>query len=255
MCAQVFELPGFRHTALFYDGDEEFLAGTLPLVREAVGRQAAVLVAVPRARGRVLRDALGADAATVGFADMEVLGRNPARIIPAWRDFVRDHAGGDRPPLGIGEPIWPERTEAELVECERHETLLNVAFAGSPEWRLVCPYDAGGLAPEVLERARGNHPHLAEHGATHRNADYRRAIPGDDPLPPPGAEPVELTFARSDLRLVREFLADRARRAGVTHQRLADLVLAVDELATNSLRYARGHGTLRTWQENSTLLC
>ena len=31
-------------------------------------------------------------------------------------------------------------------------------------------------------------------------------------------------------------------------------MLAVDELATNSLRYARGEGMLRTWRENGALL-
>jgi hypothetical protein len=29
----------------------------------------------------------------------------------------------------IGEPIWAECTPDELVECQRHETLLNLAFA------------------------------------------------------------------------------------------------------------------------------
>ncbi|MGI8873571.1 MAG: hypothetical protein ACR2KP_04455 [Egibacteraceae bacterium] len=33
---------------------------------------------------------------------------------------------------GAGEPIWPERRPAELVECQRHESLLNVAFADGP---------------------------------------------------------------------------------------------------------------------------
>ena len=41
------ETPGYRHEALFYRGDEEFLAGTVPLVRDAIDADAAVLVAVP----------------------------------------------------------------------------------------------------------------------------------------------------------------------------------------------------------------
>src|SRR3954454_20745451 len=117
--------PGYRHEALFYRGDEEFLAGTVPLVRDAVDADAAVLVAVPRPRAQALREALGDDGGRVAFTEMEELGRNPGRIIGAWRDFLREHAGGDAPPLGIGQPIWPGRTEAELVECRRHETLLN----------------------------------------------------------------------------------------------------------------------------------
>ena len=146
--------PGYRHEALFYRGDEEFLAGTVPLVRDSVDADAAVLVAVPRPRARALREALGPDGDSVAFAEMEELGRNPGRIIGAWREFIREHAGGDVPPLGIGEPIWPERTEAELVECQRHETLLNLAFTPETPWTLLCPYDADRLAPEVLAGAR-----------------------------------------------------------------------------------------------------
>ena len=246
--------PGYRHEALFYRGDEEFLAGTLPLVREAVSADAAVLVAVPRPRSRALREALGRDGEQVAFAEMEELGRNPGRIIGAWRDFIRKHAGADAPPLGIGEPIWPERTEAELVECQRHETLLNLAFSPETPWTLLCPYDAEKLAPEVLEGARRNHPHLVENGETRRSEAYARRIPGHEPLPAPAADAVELRFGLGDLGHVREFLAQRAVTAGFEGQRLADLVLAVDELATNSLRYARSEGTLRTWRENGSLL-
>jgi anti-sigma regulatory factor (Ser/Thr protein kinase) len=246
--------PGYRHEALFYRGDEEFLAGTVPLVHDAVAADAAVLVAVPRPRAGALREALGRDGARVAFAEMEELGRNPGRIIGAWRDFVRDHAGGDTPPLGIGEPIWPERTEAELVECQRHETLLNLAFTPEIPWTLLCPYDAERLAPEVLDGARRNHPHLVERGETRRSGDYSRTIPGPEALPEPATDTVEMRFGAGELALLREFLAHHVANAGFSRQRLADLVLAVDELATNSLRYARGAGTLRTWRENGSLL-
>src|SRR5215207_2561012 len=201
--------PGYRHEALFYRGDEEFLAGTVPLVQDAVDAGAAVLVAVPRARSHPLREALGDDGGRVSFAEMEELGRNPGRIIGAWREFIREHGHGDAPPLGIGEPIWPERTEAELVECQRHETLLNLAFAPDTPWTLLCPYDTGKLAPEVIETARRNHPHLVEHGETSRSESYVREIPAPEPLPEPASDAAELRFAMGDLGMVREFLAER----------------------------------------------
>src|SRR5690242_15332135 len=102
------ETSGYRHEALFYRGDEEFLAGTLPQVTEAVDAGAAVLAAMPQDHADVLREALDGHREGVAFADMEELGRNPGRIIGAWRDFVRAHAGDQAAPLGIGEPVWPE---------------------------------------------------------------------------------------------------------------------------------------------------
>ena len=77
----------------------------------------------------------------------------------------------------------------------------------------------------------------------------------DGALPPPAGEPAELVFTREDLALVREFVAERAERAGVDEDRRSDLVLAVDELATNTMRHGGGHGLLRVWQENGALMC
>jgi hypothetical protein len=110
----------FRHEALLYAGEVGFLAGTLPFVREGVAAGEPVLVVVSAARIGLLRSALVGDADRVAFADMADVGANPARIIPAWRDFVAGHDVATRRARGIGEPIWAGRTPAELVECQRH---------------------------------------------------------------------------------------------------------------------------------------
>src|SRR5205823_1348942 len=106
----------------------------------------AMLVVVSAAKIRLLKEALGAEADCVFFADMGAIGANPAHIIPAWADFVDAYSGGTPNGIrGIGEPIWSDRPADELVECQRHESLLNVAFAGSPSWSLLCPYDLDSL--------------------------------------------------------------------------------------------------------------
>ena len=148
----------FRHGVIFYgDGDRGFLAETLPLVRRALERDAPAMIAVGPERATAMRDALGEDAARVSFLDMHAVGRNPARIIPVWREFVDEHCW-EGPALGIGEPVWPGRNRHELSECQRHESLLNVAFDGGPGWELVCPYDLDGLDDDVIEAAHGSHP-------------------------------------------------------------------------------------------------
>jgi anti-sigma regulatory factor (Ser/Thr protein kinase) len=55
--------------------------------------------------------------------------------------------------------------------------------------------------------------------------------------------------------VVRDFVTERARSAGFDPARLPDLVLAVNELATNSLRHATGSGVLRTWEDGGTFFC
>ena len=97
---------------------------------------------------------------------------NPARIIPAWHEFVsrrtrpgRDGYGGSG---SRSRPIGPP----ELVECHRHESLLNLAFARPRCFWLLCPYDTGALAPTALGGARRNHPYLCRGGSTWRSSDY-----------------------------------------------------------------------------------
>ena len=82
------DVSGFHHEAVFYASDDEYLAGLLPELRTAIAAGGAILVAVAADKARLLGAALGADAARVRFTDMERLGRNPACIIPAWREFM-----------------------------------------------------------------------------------------------------------------------------------------------------------------------
>jgi anti-sigma regulatory factor (Ser/Thr protein kinase) len=208
---------------------------------------------------RALKAALDGEAEHVQFAEMEKIGRNPACIIPAWQDFLDEHGGAGRPLRGIGEPIWAERTAAELVECHQHESLLNLAFADTPAFRLACPYDTEALAPEVVERAKRNHPFIARADVSTRSAAYVPpefgAGPFDAELPEPASEPEELPFGWNDVRVVRWFVSKHAEGAGIDPDRVSDLALAVGELATNTLMYAGGTGTVRVWNEDGALVC
>ncbi len=65
----------------------------------------------------------------------------------------------------------------------------------------------------------------------------------------------ELAFTRERLGELRRFVAQGATEASLDPARIGDLVLAVNELATNSVRHAGGAGTLRIWREGDTLLC
>src|SRR5215211_3987636 len=132
------EKQGFKHEALFYAGEESFLAGTLPFIRKAVAAAEPIMVAVDARKIELLKSNLNGEAHRVRFADMRKLGLNPALIIPAWRDFVAESTARAGTCRGIGEPIWPGRSAPELVECEHHESLLNLAFDDGPSWQLLC---------------------------------------------------------------------------------------------------------------------
>jgi anti-sigma regulatory factor (Ser/Thr protein kinase) len=249
---------GFHHEAFFYADAEEFLAGTVPFVRDGLEAGEPALVAVARARADALRAELGAEGEPVWFVDMEVLGRNPARIIPFWREFADEHGGPDRPIRGIGEPVWPGRSAAELDECQRHERLLNYAFWDGPAWRLLCPYDSMGLEDDVLTAAHESHACVSGSTAKSDTApgemlDPFACRPFAGKLPPRPAAASTLSFDRRGLHHARTFVAAEAQQAGLSSDRSFDLVAAVGELTANSVIHGGGDGTLWIWHEDATV--
>jgi anti-sigma regulatory factor (Ser/Thr protein kinase) len=249
----------FRHDALLYSGEEQFLAGVIPFIQAALEADDPIVVALDRAKIGLVRSELAGDAGPVHFADMHEVGANPARLIPAWRQFVEAHAAPGTRIWGIGEPVWAERSEAEIVECQLHESLLNVAFADAGPISMLCPYDTSGLGEDVIAEAHRSHAAVLQNGS--RRASDSFCEPADSPgalgapLPEPHGPVRVQAFGAGDLAEVRVLVGRRARAAGLSPSRADDLVLAVNEVASNSIRHAGGSGTLRIWSDGDALLC
>jgi anti-sigma regulatory factor (Ser/Thr protein kinase) len=189
---------------------------------------------------------------------MRSVGHNPARIIPAWKEFVEADPSATRL-RGIGEPVWAGRTEAELVECRLHEALLNLTFDGDRSLHLLCPYDVASLDEEVVEGAAHTHPFVGIGGVDQPSPTYagdRDAIRlFRDALPPPPPDSASIRFSVGPLHDVRNFVADHARARGLRPSRTDDLVLAANEMAANSVLHGGGSGLAWVWAENETVLC
>ena len=245
-------LTAFHHEAFLYAGAAAFLDGTVPFIEAGLGAGEPVLVVVGREKIGWLRHELGPDAGRVAFADMAEVGRNPARIIPAWRDFLAGRGAGG-PARGIGEPVYAERTPDELLECQRHEALLNVAFAAGAPWRLLCPYDTTSLDADVIEAASHSHRYVT--GS--RSAVYQGdgwTGPDENGLPDPPAGALPLAFGHGPLDGVRQFVVDHVGGT-LGAGELSDLLVAVTEVAGNSLMHGGGAGTLRVWNTDTGVVC
>jgi len=244
---------GFRHEALIYAGVDEFLAHAVPFVCSAVEAGEPVLVAVSDRNAGLLGGELGSAAAAIRFASNEELARNPARVIPFWQDFLEEHDG--QPVRGLEEPVWPGRSPAEIDECERHESLLNLAFPAGMPLSLLCAYDGSSLSEEVLGAVP--HCHHFTIGSAATRAGGRHGLARDNyagrlPAPPSGA--VSFEFDRDSLSEVRRRVGGVVEAAGLDGRSSADLVLAASELAANSVAHGGGAGTLRMWRENGRLV-
>jgi anti-sigma regulatory factor (Ser/Thr protein kinase) len=246
----------FVHPALFYNGPKDYLAGTVPFVREGLAAGEPVAVAVPGPNLELIRTELGPRAASVRLIDMTQAGRNPGRIIPGvLRAFVEAHPG--RRVRIIGEPIWAGRSPVEYPACAQHEALINMAFTGQPV-TILCPYDVERLEPSVIADAVRTHPVLVGPDDGWRDSDGYApdSIVADynQPLPPP-IDAVSFAFDRSSLAKARRFAAEQVGLFGLPGDRTTDLVQVVGELAANSIVHGGGGGTLRVWAESGHVVC
>jgi anti-sigma regulatory factor (Ser/Thr protein kinase) len=249
----------FRHDALLYSDEEQFLAGVIPFIHSALEAGDPIVVALDRGKIGLVNSVLGVDAGPVHFADMHELGLNPARLIPAWQQFVQAHAAPGTRIWGIGEPVWAGRSQAEIVECQLHESLLNVAFADAGPLSFLCPYDTSRLGEDVIAGAHRTHANVVRDGSPRPSDCFCEPAawsgPFADPLPEPHGPVRVQAFGAGDLAEIRKLVGLRARAAGLTSSRADDLVLAVNEVASNSIRHAGGAGMLRVWSDGETLLC
>ena len=238
---------------------DDYASVLTPFVEEGLGAGEAVMVAVVRRHANWLRESLGSQARKVKFVDMAKLGRNPARIIPAWQKFVDQHSGYGRPVRGIGEPIWVGRRPEEILECQLHEALLNVAVDPKiPLW-LICPYDLGGLDPSIISEAHRSHPAVMEGDRYHGNAQYGgrehvEAMFSAD-LPELDGEPAEYSFTGETVDRVFNIVTLDVYGSGLWSDKVTDLAATSRRLATCSLRRGASEGTIRIWDLPYALIC
>ncbi len=245
----------FRHIAFFYRTGEEFATAVSGFLRDGLAAGEPSFTAVSADKISLIRDALGADARDIEFADMAAMGRNPAWIIPRVLAFTSGHPG--QRVRYVGEPAWASRPHAELREATKHEALVNLAFAAANA-DILCPYDTAALDAEVIADVRQTHPLLLSGGRREESPGY--AVPSLIPsscslsLPAPPHDAMSLTY-RTNLSEVRALVFKHAIAAGLTEARANDLVLAVSEVAANTLRHTRSHGTLNIWHDKNEIIC
>jgi anti-sigma regulatory factor (Ser/Thr protein kinase) len=73
------------------------------------------------------------------------------------------------------------------------------------------------------------------------------------PLPAPTNDAMYHTY-RTDLSQVRALVFQHAREAGLTDGKANDLVLAVSEVAANTLRHTQSSGTLAIWHDHDEVV-
>jgi anti-sigma regulatory factor (Ser/Thr protein kinase) len=82
-------------------------------------------------------------------------------------------------------------------------------------------------------------------------------LDGDGLLPPTShspRDPMSYSYT-TDLAAIRAIVHRYAVKAGLTEARAIDLVLAVSEVAANTVRHAKSPGSLNIWYDSNEIVC
>lgn len=245
---------GLRHAAVAYPTAGQMTESMLAFVKAGVEAGDAVLIASAGPVLQRLRLQLGGHGEHVMWTGMASPSTNPRRITAAMRAFADEHPS--QPIRFVQEPAWHLLPQDHLCEAIRHESLVNLALNGSPAM-VLCAYQ-GHLDGELAASAQRIHPMVLQDGEWQPSGEFDAdaPVPGrcGQPLPVPPASAASLSY-RADQAGVRQFVADRARLAGLAPDRVTDLVIAAGELAANTLAHTSGPGTLWVWAAGGEILC
>jgi anti-sigma regulatory factor (Ser/Thr protein kinase) len=242
-------VPRFEHPAFFYRSHRDYLTTILRFLHSGLAADEPTMVAVPTGNLAMLEMALGGDATRIEMHDMTVAGRNPGRLIGGvLLDFVQRHRG-DRLRI-VGEPIWASRDATEYPACVQHEALINDAFDGV-DATILCPYNTSELPPRMIMDAKRTHPVLWTDTERWASAEYDKDAADEftTPLPPVPLSALTTSIYPAEPGGSRRFTASFALAVGLDVERIADAVLAVDELVSNTITHGGGYGQLAAWTD------
>ncbi len=247
---------GFEHIAFFYSSEAEYVDVIGEFVEEGLALGEPTLIAVPTDKIEFLGGILSDHSLEIGIIDVNLLGRNPARLNTVFERFYEENKSF-RTRI-VCEQSWPGRLATESLEVARHEAISNIALEGRM-CTMLCPYDYANLKATVVFDAARTHPAIVHGGITQPSPDFTDpyALCNSDAFsldpPPDGCRLFEIGY--SPLISYRMKIRAGASAAGLDSGKTADLVLAFNEAATNTMVHGNGWGEVRTWSDSGQFVC
>jgi len=269
---------GYRHEAVLYNSDQEFLDVVVPFLREGVAASELCLVALTASTTGLVRAAVGD---TTGLTFLDDRYDRPASVIRSNRDFFTAHLIDGASQIRVASEVPHPGVGAPWDGWARYEAAINHAYAEFPLWGL-CAYDTRITPGPVLDEVARTHPYLATADGHQVNpryqdpAEFLTARPPSqadlveiasqpvidliDPTPAaardavhtanmirpdaaaPGTHPVEAPQPAAPQRETSQRESPQLDPADIEH-----LVFAVSEAVTNALIHGRPPVRFRLW--------
>jgi anti-sigma regulatory factor (Ser/Thr protein kinase) len=236
-----------------YAGPREFASSCASVVRDGLADDNRLIVLAASRRIDDVRDHLGGDGDDVTFVATDQHGRNPGRITTLLHSF--QSAGDGRHSVGVNEMVLLGRSPAAQVEARFSDQVLNDASLRSWPLSVVCLYDNATLDDDGRHSMRQSHAVVRGSASNDDFAPDLAASLYATPVEAPPARALRLEVDRLELSELRAFVRDYALAHRVDVDRIDDLVLAANEIVTNSLRYGGGHAWIAMWTADGSLVC
>lgn len=240
----------YRHEAVPYQGQDEFLSCCAAMADGAAARQERLMFMVSGSKLDALRESLAGQLTDVTYLDVDESVRNPARLLTLVDGF-RSGADGRRC-VSVHEPVLAG-TSAALAEARLGESMLNNSALGSWNLAMLCMYDTARLDAAALAEMHRTHPSVR---GEESNPSYQPELAGTrfaEALPSAPSDACGHEVRSRHLAAVREFV--RRNAGDLAPDRREDLVLAANEVITNSIQHAGGECLVAMWDEAGSVVC
>src|SRR4029453_11567060 len=149
---------GLRHNALVYESEDEYLARTVPFLREGIDAGEGAIVAHTKPGLAMTREALGPDAVQVTFVDVSDAYTRPAWTLAAYHKVFAGQLE-KTPVLRAVTDVQFGLDPAEWDLWTGYEAVFNRSFAHLPVW-VWCSYNVEGTPDPIIEGVWQTHPEV-----------------------------------------------------------------------------------------------
>jgi anti-sigma regulatory factor (Ser/Thr protein kinase) len=244
-----------RHNALVYESQDEYVALSVPFLREGIEAGEGAIVAHTKPGLAVMREALGADAEQVTFIDVSAAYTRPARTLASYHKVYAEQLAKTPSLRAVADvQFGPDPGECDL--WMGYEAVFNHSYSHLPVW-VWCTYNGERLPDPIRDAVWRTHPEVIADEAWHTSDQYedpesllRRITPEPGPLP--GLRSIG---PGRDVEELRERLARELGAEGVTEAKALDMLLAATEIATNALEHGGGIEDVRVGRAEGRFVC
>lgn len=247
-----------QHRCGFYDSSKHLMRQLAPMLATTLARGTTVALAVAPATEAAIEDAFGPSELLVRLSEPGTSGQSGQTLAARRARELR------RLTVAHGPVTMVNEHRAELDGADGSfwtelDAAFGIALADLPV-ELTCFYPALALHREITDGAHRTHPVLIVGGALRHNPDHLcpRAVLAARPAPAPtllGAPHLQRGFGAWQLNEVRADVEAALVGSGYGQVRAEDVVLAVNEVATNAVEYGSADAKLFLWLAPDGAVC